>query len=97
MASTQEAQSAKSADVRVLTPTVRVNEFGVRAFPPNLGETIAGRTVIVRDWYGENRLDVLGVVISARSGCPCALIFSVPGGFPPREFSLHTTREIEIT
>jgi len=74
-------------------PTVRVNEFGVKAFPPDLGAAITGRTVIVRDWYGTNEILATGVTLGA-SGYPSAITFTRPDG---REgaFSLHSAREIE--
>ncbi len=78
----------------VIRPTVRVNEFGVKAFPLDIGAEIVGRKVAVRDWYGENHLDIVGVAFG-NSGFPCALEFSRPDGKVGR-FSLFTTREIEV-
>ncbi len=78
----------------ILTPTVRVNEFGVRAFTPLLSGEVTGHTVIVRDWYGAETLDVIGVE-TGRNGYPSALKFTRKDGRLGL-FSLHTAREIEV-
>jgi|HubBroStandDraft_5_1064220.scaffolds.fasta_scaffold162603_2 hypothetical protein len=78
----------------ILRPTVRVNEFGVKAFPPDLTTVVAGHTVTVRDWYGENVLACSGVTIG-HGGYPSALQYTRPDG-RTGEFSLFSTREIEV-
>lgn len=82
------------AATNTLTPTVRVNEFGVYAFSPLLADTVTGHDLAVRDWYGEVHLTCTGVDIGL-SGYPSALKFTRADGREGR-FSLHTAREIEI-
>ena len=78
----------------VLTPTVRVNEFGVKAYPPDLYKTVTGHRVIVRDWYGQNELACTGVTLG-RNGYPSALKFTRPDG-RPGEFSLFTALTLTV-
>jgi len=73
----------------ILHPTVCVNQFGVKAFPPNIGDELVGRTVAVRDWYGEASFLCVGVVFGA-NGYPCALEHD------RGVFSIHSAREIEV-
>ncbi len=84
----------KAADTRVIRPTCRVNEFGVYAFSPDLASAVCGEKVALRDWYGEVRF-TCEVVTMGRNGYPCALSY-VDSNDNIREFSLYTTREIEI-
>lgn len=78
-----------------LTKTVRINEFGVHEFPPNLGDSIIGRVVVIRDWYGEVRGKVLSVALG-RAGYPATLELEAENGKHVPAFSLHTTREIQV-
>ncbi len=78
----------------IIRPTIRVNEFGVKAFSPHLADEVTGCTVEVRDWYGAARFDCTGAAIG-NGGYPTALEFVRADGKPGR-FSLHTAREIEI-
>jgi hypothetical protein len=77
-----------------MRPTVRVNEFGVRAFSPNLAADVAGHRVIVRDYLGSNEIACTGVVLG-RNGYPSALEFTRSDG-RTGAYSLFTAREIEV-
>jgi len=83
------------AAATIIRPTVRVNEFGVYAFPPNLGDSIIDRTVEIRDWYGAARGRVLSVALG-RAGYPVTAEIEAENGAHVPAFSLHSTREIEL-
>jgi len=79
-----------------ITKTVRVDEFGRYEFRPDLGESIVGRDVEIRDWYGDVRARVLEVHISELSGYPCGLGLELADGRRVPVFALTSTREIEV-
>lgn len=79
----------------VVRKTIRVNEFGVYAFPPSLEDAVVGRDVEIRDWYGDTRAEVLGVSLGL-SGYPAALELRLEDGRHVPAFSLNCTREIEV-